>query len=163
MADFSNAASKIADVVIKVNEFIEKLNKLIDKYVDKINDYIEELENTINNNIDKGTKWLEIKSKPILKKIQDSLSSLQQKLDNMIKNLKDWYDTQINSIKTSVIKSSFAKLGVELNNDEVKILADEIPHPDIETLIPKINLEIELPEISTLAKNTQITLPRLEI
>ena len=69
----------------------------------------------------------------------------------------------MNNIKRSFVKSICAKLGVECDNNTAELLAEAIPHPLIDSLLPKTNLDLQLPDISNLAEIGQVTIPRLEI
>jgi hypothetical protein len=152
--DTSNAITKIANIVIKVNEFIDTMKDTYDKYAIKINGYIDKLEEIINTAIDKinnGAQgiedWIRPKLKNAIKKVQDALDNLKKKIDDIIDGIKTWYDNIITKIKVSVIKAVAAKMGMELPDEAVMALADAIPHPDITSFIPEFNLEIPIPEI----------------
>lgn len=152
--DTSNAITKIADIVIKVNEFIDTMKDTYDKYAIKINGYIDKLEEIINTAIDKinnGAQgiedWIRPKLNNAIKKVQDALDNLKKKIDDIIDGIKTWYDNIITNIKVSVIKVVAAKMGMELPDEAVMALVDAIPHPDITSFIPEFNLEIPIPEI----------------
>ena len=161
--DFSASADKIQEISSKVNEYVDKIEEIKNKYVKKINDFLEELETTINSIVTKGLQWVEIHVKKILKEINDVLANLHAKINNIINQLKEWYNIQINNIKRAFVKSICAKLGVECDNKTAELLTETIPHPSIDSLLPKTNLDLQLPDISNLAEIGQVTIPRLEI
>ena len=168
--DTSNSADKIADVVIKVNEYVDKIIELRKKYIGKINKCLTDLETVINDAVDKinsgvdgALKWLEIKIAKITKKIQDILDNIKKKIDSIIKGLRTWYNTTVNNIKANVIMAVFAKTGIECTHDTAMAVADTIPHPSIDSLLPsfEIDLQIELPNMSGMVSIEKVSLPRL--
>ena len=161
--DFSEVSIKIADITVKVAAFIDKINAIKIKYVTKINKLLEDLENTINSIATKSLQWIEIHVNKILKKIEDTVKSLLAKIDSIIKQLTEWYNKTMINIKRSVIKSVSAKLGIEMSDAVADGLAEAIPHPAIESFLPEIQLDIELPDLSNLAEIGQVSIPRLEI
>ena len=168
--DFSGATSKISDVIITVNEYVDKIMALRDKYIKKINKCLEDLETTINtaidavkNGVESALVWLDIKIKKIMKYIQDIIDKLTEKIQSIINQLKTWYDTTINSIKRNVIIAVFAKIGQPLKPNEADMFCSLIPHPSIDTLLPSFEIELsfELPDLSNLVSINYVTLPRL--
>lgn len=149
--DVSGAAGQIVEVSNKINEYYMTIKKVYNKYADKINSYIDELEPVINKLIESGynaAKWAEFQLNKIIKKITDALEALKDKIDAVIQQVKVWYDKTINRLKSSIIKSVFAKLGQSLNDDAAASMSSMIPHPPIESLLPEIKIELQLPEVS---------------
>lgn len=168
--DFGAAVVKIADITIKVNEYIDKIIEIRNKYIVKINKCIDDLENTVNSAVDKINagarnidKWLQIKIEKITKKIQGLLDKLKSNIDALIDQLSVWYEKTILNIKVNVILAVYAKLGIDCTRGGAKLLADMIPHPSIESLLPnfEINLPIEMPDISVMVEIEKVSLPRL--
>ena len=147
--DVSAAASKIADIVITVNEYVEKIKSIYNKYAEKINSYIDELDRIIEKMVELGSQaivWVDMQIKKVLKKISDALDSVKTKINDIINQLKDWYEKTIKKIKISIIKGSMAKLGVSLTDSAAEAMSDMIPNPDITSLIPEIKIELQLPD-----------------
>lgn len=168
--DFGAAVVKIADITIKVNEYIDKIIEIRNKYIVKINKCIDDLETTINSAVDKINagarnidKWLQIKIEKITKKIQDLLDKLKSKIDALIDQLSAWYEKTILNIKVTVIIAVYAKLGIDCTRSGAELLADMIPHPSIESLLPnfEINLPLEMPDLSVMVEIEKVNLPRL--
>lgn len=147
--DVSAAASKIANIMITVNEYVEKIKSIYNKYAEKINSYIDELDRIIEKMVELGSQaivWVEMQIKKVLKKISDALDSVKTKINDIINQLKDWYEKTIKKIKISIIKGSMAKLGVSLTDSAAEAMSDMIPNPDITSLIPEIKIELQLPD-----------------
>lgn len=170
--DFSKASEKILDIVAKVNEYYDKIIEIRDKYVSKINKLIEDLENAINNaitSINNGVasaeKWLKAKIKTITDKIEKILESLKSKLEEILKGLKEWYNETITNIKVNVVISVTAMLNAKVSKEQAQLLADAIPHPDIESLIPEVKIEPEIPDLNSInfGEIDKIYIPRIEI
>lgn len=168
-AESAQAAQKIEEITAKVTAFKDKIFEIRDRYVTKINEQIEKLENTINEGIAKinagiasAQAWLEVRVKAITKKIQDYLDALKAKIDNLIAQFKEWYNTTINNIKLRIVIGSFAKLEVYIDAESAQPLADAIPNPDIASMIPEIDLQLQLPELGHIGVE-KISIPRLEI
>jgi hypothetical protein len=159
--DLSSATIKIAKTVVTVNEYVDKIKALRDKYVKKINGYLEDIENTINGALTKSQEWLEMKLKKIIKKIEDCLSALMKKISDIIDQLKTWYDKQIITIKKNIITAACAKVGIDCDETFIAIMQDLIPHPSLDSMLPSINIEIDIPDVSELINIGTVRLPRL--
>ena len=164
--DVSKSAEKIDTTVSKVIEYHDRIIFIRDKYVRKINKKLDELENMINDAIryaNSGSKWLNIKIKKILKDIQDILDKCIERIKEIISQIKEWYNKTMTDIKVSIITAVFAKLGQNISRDQAMPLADAIPHPDIESLLPSINIELNLPDLMNLGEIKEVKIPRIEI
>lgn len=168
-AETAQAAQKIEEITAKVTAFKDKIFEIRDRYVTKINEQIEKLENIINEGIAKinagmasAQAWLEVRMKAITKKIQGYLDALKAKIDSLIAQFKEWYNTTINNIKIRIVIGAFAKLEVYMDAESAQPLADAIPHPDITSMIPEIELQLQLPELGQIGVE-KISIPRLEI
>ena len=146
--DVSAAAGKITGIVLKINEFYNKIKSIYNKFAKKINEYIDELEKLLKKLAELGMQalaWIDMQIKKVLKKIADALSAVKKKIDDIIKQIKNWYEKVIKKIKISVIKGVFAKLGVSMTDASAEAMSDMIPHPDIASLIPEIKIELKIP------------------
>ena len=159
--DLSAATIKISNTVVTVYQYIENINTIKNKYINKINGYLEDIENTINSALTKSQEWIEMKIKKITKKIYDCIDALLKKINDIINQLRTWYDIQINTIKSNVIMAVFAKLGQDCDKDTAMLFADLIPHPELDSMLPKINIDLELPDVSSLLNIGTVRLPRL--
>lgn len=163
--DVSAAAAKIADIVITVNEYVEKIKSIYNKYAEKINGYIDELDRIIEKMVELGSQaivWVEMQIKKVLKKISDALDSVKTKINDIINQLKDWYEKTIKKIKISIIKGSMAKLGVSLTDSAAEAMSDMIPNPDITSLIPEIKIELQLPD-TNLSADVEIDMSKYKL
>lgn len=157
--DVGAATIKITDITLTVNEYYTKIKTVYNNIAKKINGYIDELDKLIDkltNATTQAIAWIEMQINKVIKKILDALSFVQAKIDSIIKQVEAWYDKTITKIKISVIKSAMAKIGVSLSNSEAESLSSIIPHPDIKTLIPKINIELEIPDIAGMIETSEI-------
>lgn len=170
-------ATKVAEIILKILEFIDKLKRMVTRFIKKINSYIDSLETFINKGIEKinsglvnAQKWLEMKIDPIIKKINDAFDRLNKKIKEIIDGLKAWFDKIFNNIKTSIIRACLAKIGQDAGSPiglaMLIGLVTAIPTPDITQYIPKIGLEINLPnfgEIFNLGQVQKVSIPKLPL
>lgn len=168
----SNAVERIATVVIKTKEVIDKIKETYEKFISRINKLIVDLEHAvnegikrINNGLSDAQKWLEMKTEPITISIREAISGLKRKINDIIDGLRQWYNKVVNSIKIAVIKSTFAKIGQESPSDDViKTMAQTIPHPDITSFLPNFDIELEIPdfnEIFNVGQLNTVSIPRI--
>lgn len=146
----------IIDIIDQINEFIENLKKITNEYINAINKLLEELENVINNSFKNSAEYIQRKIDFIQRKIDKILDNFEKKINDFTKGITAWYDKQINDIKINIVKHQQAKLGVTLPEDQIRTLAEAMPHPEL--TIPKF--KIELPEIST-DTNVSVSIPRI--
>lgn len=149
--DFSKAATKIADISLKINAFIDKIKAIYNKYAGIINGYIDEFEKVISNLNKQGAAgivWVEMKIQVIFKKISDAVNALLAKINNITKQIKTWYNNTIKRVKIDVIKATFIKINQPCSDSMAEAMADSIPHPDVESLIPKIEINMPIPPVS---------------
>jgi hypothetical protein len=166
--DISPAVTKIADIVTKINEYKTAIEGTYNNYASKINGYIDEISTItekLNNIGPNAVIWVEIKLKKVLKKISDTVSTLTKKIEALLLQIKTWYDNIISKVKTSVIQSTFAKMGVSLSADAASGMSDLIPSPDVTSLMPEIKIELPLPNITdiSLLDNIKLDLPKLPL
>lgn len=161
--NFGEAPSKISKIVNTVKTNITNIENIKTNTVDKINGYIDDLEKIINNTDNKSEHYVEIQKEKKLKEINDGVDGLQNKLTKKINDLSEWYNKQVNNAKKCIIKANFAKLGQTCSDDMAETLASTIPHPEFSSFVPKIDLKLELPNLSNLKNTGYIKLPRLEI
>lgn len=165
--DVTKGVAKVAGIVLKINEYYEKLIAIRDKYINKINDLIGELEDTINNAIkyaNQGLAWLQAKIDKIMYKIQKYLDAFLKKIKEIIQQVKDWYNKVMLNIKTTVVLAAFTKVGVDMNRKSAEILADTlIPHPSIDSLIPDLSFNLNIEGLINLGEIQEVSLPRIEI
>lgn len=150
--DFSKAIAKIADIVIKINNFYKKVKELYNKYAEKINGWIDKLNelfkklvDAINNAARQAIVWVEMEINKILKKISDAIKFLTDKINDLTKQIGEWYEKTITDIKINVIRVTLAKLGIEMDKAGMEALASTIPHPSFESLVPQIKIDLKLP------------------
>lgn len=152
----TTAQVKIALFVLKVKEIIDKILGFVKKVINWINALIEDLEEFIGKVIEKIMKGIAIadafindKISWVLSKIQIAIDFLKEKIAIFMESIKAWYDKIMNSIKVTMIKAAFIKLGQNPTDEMVNGIAEGIPHPDITSIFPSIEINVQLPEIST--------------
>lgn len=152
----TTAQVKIALFVLKVKEIIDKIMAFVKKVINWINALIEDLEEFIGKVIEKIMKGIAIadafindKISWVLSKIQIAIDFLKEKIAIFMESIKAWYDKIMNSIKVTMIKAAFIKLGQNPTDEMVNGIAETIPHPDITSIFPSIEINVQLPEIST--------------
>lgn len=161
---------EIAAFVLNVKEIIDKIITMVAKSIKAINKGIENLEKTINGIIDKindgfevADEWISAQIEAGMGAINKALAFLKQKIKNMMEGITKGYDRVMNNIKKSFVKSSAAKIGVEMDDETAKTTAESIPHPPIDSMLPSfdLNLEIPMPDFTMFGAFDNITLPRL--
>jgi archaellum component FlaC len=168
--DFSKAIAKIADIVIKINNFYKKVKALYNKYAEKINGWIDKLNelfkklvDAINNAARQAIVWVEMEINKILKKISDAIKVVTDKINDLTKQIGEWYEKTITNIKINVIRVVFAKLGIEADKASIEALASAIPHPSFESLVPEIKIELKIPVTQGAVNIIDIPSEELEI
>lgn len=159
--DFGEATVKIATIVSTVDEYVEKIYEIRERYIKKINGYLDDLEHTINNAVSRSQKWADMQVKKFTKRIQDALSSLTKTIQDIINQLKAWYETTVSKMKISILKAAFIKINQPLSDEEAALMESVIPHPSIESLLPDFSLQLEIPDSMQLMSAGPIELPRL--
>lgn len=152
----TTAQVKIALFVLKVIEIVDKIKAIIKKVINRINAVIEDLEEFVGKVIEKIMKGLAVadafindKISWVLSKIQIAIDFLKEKIAIFMESIKAWYDKIMNGIKTTMIRSAFIKLGQNPTDEMINGIAEGIPHPDITSIFPSIEINVQLPEIST--------------
>lgn len=151
--DFSNAIIKISDIVNKIQEFVNKIKDIYNKYAKKINGYIDEYTKAIDRLMElgeTGIDWVSMKISKLTKKMQDAIDSVLERVNILISQIKVWYDKTITKIKIDTIKAVFAKIGQSIDDTGAELFADMIPHPGIDSLLPTISINMEIPDFKKL-------------
>ena len=162
--DVSAAGGKIGDITAKIIIFDKKVKDTYNKYAKRINELIDDLEDTLNRLIqatESTIKIIEMKLEKTIKRINDAIDGLMKKINKFIKDLEKWCNDTIDKIKISFIRSVSAKLGIELAKDAAALMSDIIPTPKIE--IPKISIDLRLPNLSDLIKFEEVKLKKLPL
>lgn len=154
---------KIEEILNTIDTYKGKIDEIKVTYIDKINKKLEKLEEVLNSAASKSQVWIEMQVKKITKSIQDIIDSMMKKIKKVVDSLQEWANTAFDNVSASLIMSSMSKLGVELTRDAALSMTDMIPLklPSLDSLIPKIELELQLPDLSSLTSVGTITLPRL--
>lgn len=165
--DLGAATTKIAEVTEKFELHKQKIEDIKTKYINKINNILRDLEDTINNISKKGVVWAKPRIDKYTKELQDTINNLNKKLQDMLADIGIWYEDTMANIKTSIVKGALSKMGGipvdSVSESTIKSFTDLIPHPPIDSFLPPIQIELELPDVSNLTDIGEITLPRLEI
>jgi DNA anti-recombination protein RmuC len=164
--DVSASTNKISGITNKTDEYNKNLIKTYNTSAKKINEYIDELETLLNEFNTNGTNsiiWIEIKIQKLVKKIYDAINALTNKINNITKQIEEWYINSIKQSKKSVIKSSMAKMGKNCNSTTAESMSDTIPTPEISSLLPKIKINMVLPEVTDAESIKSIELKKLPI
>lgn len=158
--DVIKLIEKIDTTYTRVEAKIENIKNTYNNAASDINDYIKDLEFIINDTKKKlrrgmknALKWAQKKIDAITEKINKSLEFLEDLLNDLTTDLETYYEEQMLKLKIVSIKAIFAKLGNSITDDNAKEFIESlpIPHPSIETLLPKFEFNIEFPDITRLA------------
>ena len=154
---------KIEEILNTIDTYKGKIEKIRVTYIDKINKKLEKLEEILNSALTRSQVWIEMQVKKITKSIQDTIDSMMKKIKAVVDSLQEWANTAFDNVSASLIMSSMSKLGVELSRDAALSMIDMIPLklPSFDSLIPKIELELQIPDLSSLTGMGTISLPRL--
>lgn len=154
---------KIEEILKTIDTYKSKIEDIRVTYIDKINEKLEKLEEVLNSASTRSQVWIEMQVKKITKSIQDTIDSMMKKIKEVVNNLQEWANTAFDNVSASLIISSMSKLGVELTRDAALSMTDMIPLklPSFDSLIPKIELELQIPDLSSLTSMGTISLPRL--
>jgi FtsZ-binding cell division protein ZapB len=156
----AKAIDKIDKVITVINEYKNKIEALMNKYIKKINKLIEDLETTVNNIKNKGIAWAQPRIQRLNKKIQKYLDALNSKIQRIISQITIWYNTTINNIKTAVVKGILTKVGIDATPAAIDAIAATIPHPSIDSIISIPEIEFQLPDLSNI-QSSDIKIPRI--
>lgn len=163
--NFDVAQTKITNISKTAKGYIDAINTFKTDCIDKVNARIEDLENTINTSISlysNNNKTINAKIEKISKDINDRIGNFNKRVNKLINDLTKWYNEQIDNTKTTVICSTFSKIGQPIDKEIAKTFADAIPNPSIESIIPDFSINFDIDEyLKTLPTNTKINLPRL--
>ena len=164
--DLSTATEQISDVVSNTKKYKSKTEEVYNKYAKLINGHIDDLEKIVNDSYMTGVTgviWVEMQINKLFNNIKSLLDSLNEQLTNITNNAKEWYTDSVNNIKISVIKSCYAKVGKEYTDEELKLLADSIPSPSFESLVPAIKVELQVPEVTDINSIDTLKLKKLPL
>lgn len=132
--------SRLIELADQADEFIESMNKKKEKYSNKINEYVKDLEDLKNKNSVNSTHYIQRKTKTTKEKINNVLKTFNKKISDDVEELKIWYDNQMLSIKIQIVKYQQAKLGIVISDSDAKVLAENIPHPELS--IPEFKIDV---------------------
>lgn len=140
---------KLIDMFNKANDFINRAIEIQNRYINKINGYLADIENLVNNAIEHSEQYIKVKLNKIYSEIEKILNAFKKQIDSIIKAITDWYDNQLNAIKTQIILFTFAKAGLPTTKELARKAAETIPHPELGLPIFEIPLTLpSIPEIS---------------
>lgn len=163
--EIKSSGEKLQKLVDTVEEYKAKIEKIKKDSVDKINAAIDDLEKVINSGANSSVQFIETKTKKATKKIDDALIGLRKKLEKTVKNTTDWFEKQADKVKESTVKSSLAKLGMEIN-EVPEALLKMIPVPSISISVPAIPTAEDLigGKLEEAANSKEyVKLPRLKL
>ena len=154
-------AKKIIDMYNKVMDFIDRMIEIQNMYINKINRYLEDIEDLVNNAINHSKHYIEMQINKLFAKIDKLLDGFRKKMNSIVKQIEDWYNDQMNQIKTQIILFASAKLGIYMTKTAAKAAAEAIPHPDLN--MPNFEIELAMPSLEELLplKDVKISLPRI--
>lgn len=147
--DVSGSTTKLSNISSKINDYKEKISSVYNKYAIVINKYIDEFYEVVNKLKEKCTtavNWTKMQIKKILKKISDAVKTLKQKISDLMSQITEWYNKTVNSFKISAIKSVKSKMGESCDDKAAEALTSILPSPSVDALLPKINIDLEVPE-----------------
>lgn len=158
-----NSAKDIEELSDNIIDKIKAIKDKRDEYVKDINSRIKDLEDTINAKNEHSQVWIDMQVAIKTKKIQDKVDGINKFISNKLSQLEDWYDTQMNKIVTSVIVTTFAKIGQKIKGEDASNFSDLVPYPPFKSFVDadtlKIKLDTEL--IKEKAQLGVVSLPRI--
>lgn len=154
---------KIEEILKTIDTYKGKIEEIRVTYIDNINEKLEKLEEVLNSASTRSQVWIEMQVKKITKSIQDIIDSMMKRIKEVVDDLQEWANTAFDNVSASLIMSSMSKLGIELSRDAALSMSDMIPIklPSFDSLIPKIELDLQIPDLSSLTSMGTISLPRL--
>lgn len=164
--DTSDTDKKIGDISKNTTKYQDKRKETYNKYAIKINGYIDSLETVINKAITSGSSanaWTEIQINKILKNIEDTLNSMTKSINSITEQARNWYDDAMNKMKATSIKSNYAKMGKECSDEMAQEMAKNIPHPSIDSILPEIHIDFNIPENTEVEEWKQIELKKIPL
>lgn len=141
--------AKVLEIAEQANEFIDNMRKKANKIINKINKCLDDLENLISNAITHSVQYINEKTKIITDKIDNILKEFERVVKRFKDEIKAWYDYQINYVKFNIVKVQQSKLGIDIPDDQIKLLANAVPHPEL----PIPDFKIAVPDISSIANS----------
>lgn len=149
----------IEDIDRKYQEVIGRINAVKSNYNNKvipINEDIEEVELHINNallDVKKGmkgaTKWVQGRIDTVVKDINEGCQVVTSTINEKFDIVKTNYEKRMLTFKMKSLKSIFAKIGIDADDEFILnfIETTPVPHPKIDSLLPEIKLEFPTPDV----------------
>lgn len=138
--------AKVLEIAEQAKEFTDNMRKKANKIINKINKCLDDLENLINNAAMHSAQYIKEKTKLINDKINNMLKEFEKAVKRFKDEIKDWYDYQINYVKFNIVKVQQSKLGIDIPDDQIKLLANAVPHPEL----PIPDFKITIPDVSSI-------------
>lgn len=142
--------AKVLEIAEQANEFIDNMRQKANRIINKINKCLDDLENLNNNAAIHSAQYIKEKTKLINDKINKMVKEFEDAVKRFKDEIKDWYDSQINYVKFNIVKVQQSKLGINILDDQIKLLANAIPHPEI----PIPDFKINIPDVSSIGNGT---------
>lgn len=149
----------IEDIDRKYQEVMARINTVKSNYNSKvapINEDIDRVELYINNalqDVKKGmkgaTKWVQGQIDTAVKGINEGCEKVTTVINEKFEIVKDNYEKRMLAFKKKSLKSLFAKLGVDADDEFILNFIETmpVPHPKIDSLLPEIKLEFPTPDV----------------
>lgn len=136
--------AKVLEIAEQANEFIDNMRQKANRIINKINKCLDDLENLNNNAAIHSAQYIKEKTKIISDKINNMVKEFEDAVKRFKDRIKDWYDSQVNYVKFNIVKVQQSKLGINIPDDQIKLLANAIPHPEL----PIPDFKIAVPDVS---------------
>lgn len=138
--------AKVLEIAEQANEFIDNMRQKANRIINKINKCLDDLENLNNNAAIHSTQYINEKTKIISDKINKMVKEFEDAVKRFKDRIKDWYDSQVNYVKFNIVKVQQSKLGINISDDQIQLLANAIPHPEL----PIPDFKIAVPNVSSI-------------
>lgn len=142
--------AKVLEIAEQANEFIDNMRQKANKIINKINKCLGDLENLISNAAIHSAQYIKEKTKLITDKINNMVKEFEDAVKRFKDGIKDWYDSKVNYVKFNIVKVQQSKLGLNVPDDQIQLLANAIPHPEL----PIPDFKITVPDVSSIGNGT---------
>lgn len=139
--------AKVLEIAEQANEFIDNMRQKANKIINKINKCLDDLENLISNAAIHSAQYINEKTKIISDKINNMIKAFEDAVKRFKDRIKDWYNSQVNYVKFNIVKVQQSKLGISIPDDQITLLANAIPHPEL----PIPDFKIAVPDVSSIS------------
>ena len=136
-------ASKIAEIINKIQEYNDKITEIKEKYTNKINEYVEKITEIKDSIETKSKVWIEINISKYTSKIEKCLEGFKKKIENILKSINDW----LNETKKDLSKNIAAGLNVKLGQAANAPLGAGLATALMSVIPDDITTMISIPEI----------------